>query len=239
MSRSFVLAIAALLTAAPATAQHRLAPPAAEVEILADYEASVREVLREAFSPEVKARAVVYPSSQAEFAVGLRHSAQGDEIFFIRPSRQVWTYTLVALMRQGHAGSMSMDGSDRTDEEIARLTDGLPERPADLSLERCAAPVDEDAANALILAWRTMLEDIGPPQEPGLDGVSYEFSMPAGDRSLAGETWSPRRGSRTEKLTRIAEQMRIYCESRHPEVLREMLSLARTIAGSATQRGRR
>lgn len=236
MSRHVLLPLAVALASVPAPAQHRLAPETTQQDFVADYEADVRSVLREAFGPEVKARALVYPSFQPEFAVGLRQTAQQHEIFFIRPSRMVWTYTLVELMRRGRAGTMTFDGRDATAAEIARLTEGLPERPSDLPVERCATPVDEALAGALILAWRTMLEDIGPRRQAGLDGVTYEFSMTSGNRSLAGEIWSPERGTRSERLVRIANLMRSYCEAPRPRAAREMLSLARELVARARAR---
>lgn len=200
---------------------------------LSKYEATVRLVLKEAFRPEVTARAIVYPSFSVEYAVGLRRVAAGWEIFGLHPtSHSVWSYTVLELMRQGRMGSMTMDGKDRTGEAMRDLQKGLPADPMDLPLSRCTLSVDGEVAAAVEAAWRTMLEDVraNPAAEAGADGTSYHFSMDSGARTLAGQIWSPQRGTRPAKLTGLAETMMEQCEKPTPGGGALILGLARGLA---------
>jgi hypothetical protein len=102
-------------------AQDRLVAETETDGPLGHYQATLRQVLDEAYAPEVRLRAVVQPSWALEYAVGIRRSPNGHEVFMVEPSRQVWTYTSIELLRSGRAGVMTLDGGDATGEEIARL----------------------------------------------------------------------------------------------------------------------
>jgi hypothetical protein len=136
----------------------RLAPVETLPGPLAAYEADLRRVFREAFGPDVRLRALVRPSFETEYVVGLRREGAGYEIFAPRPSRQqVWFYQLVKLYRSGRAGVMHVDITDSksvprddTGDEIAKLEKDLPPDPADLPMARCAAPVDDGLAADVI-----------------------------------------------------------------------------------------
>ena len=101
---------------------------------------------------------------------------------------------------------------------------------------RLRVPVFALAA-ALLAAWRRMLEEVRPGDAPeaGADGDHYRFSMEADGRALRGETLSPRGGTRAEKLARLVEAMRGYCETPQAGRLQELMSLARAL-GAPTRR---
>jgi hypothetical protein len=241
---AFALAVAGPVEnrrATPPVLQHLVPEEAADsprTDPLAKYRATVHSVLKEAFAPEVAARAIVYPSFSVEYAVGLRRGPGGWEIFALHPTtHSVWTYTALELMRQGRMGSMTMDGRDRTGEEMAELRKGLPANPADLPLSRCSVPLGADAADAVAAAWRTMLEEVkaDPAGEPGLDGTDFHFSMESGGRTLAGRTWSPRSRSRPAKLTALAAAMQEICERHDATGSGRILALAREVAPAASR----
>jgi hypothetical protein len=123
---------------------------------------------------------------------------------------------------------------DDTPAEIARLEEGLPADPVDLPLERCSASVDDRLAESLTGAWRLMLEAVRPDETlmPGLDGTTYIFSMESDGRALAGETWTPREGTRPARLARLAEAMREYCERPATGRLTEISELAHSLSGA-------
>ncbi len=237
-----IVAVAACLSAG-ATAQERLAPVRAPYDsISTNYEADVRRVLGDAFGPGVRLRAIVRPSFQVEYAVGLRQVGRRYEIFSLQPARSVWEYQLIAMYRSGQAGVSLVEDlddpdaeiRDGTEDEIRRLQVGLPANPADLPLSRCAVAVDGRVAAALLIAWRRMLEEVPPPDEAievGADGVTYQFSMELAGRALSGTTWSPRRGTRPARLARLAEAMREHCETQQAGRLRELTRLARQLGG--------
>lgn len=236
-----IVAVAACLSAG-ATAQERLAPVRAPNDsISTNYEADVRRVLGDAFGPGVRLRAIVQPSFQVEYAVGLRQNGGRYEIFSLQPSRSVWEYQQLAMYRAGQAGVSLVENlgdpdaeiRDGTADEIRRLQDGLPADPRDLPLSRCAVAVDGATAAALQAAWRRMLEEVRPGEalESGADGTSYKFSMELGGRALGGEAWSPRDRTRPAKLARLAEAMREHCETQQAGRLRELTRLARQLGG--------
>ncbi|MEA3065518.1 MAG: hypothetical protein QOJ27_1970 [Sphingomonadales bacterium] len=261
------LAILLALASAPAagaefraqsmSAHSRLAPIREPSGVLADYEADVRRVFREGFAAGVMLRAIVRPSFSEEYAVGLRRTQKGYEIFALQPSRQIWAYQAIRLYKRGRAGVIILDDPgpggksgkraellgdpgaalrDGTAEEVARLEKDLPADPGDLPLERCAAAVDDGAAAALTAAWRRMLDAVRPDEDlmPGLDGTSFHFSMEADGRRLAGEAWSPQEGTRPARLARLAEAMRDYCGTREGERLAEIRALAESLGRAET-----
>lgn len=223
-------------------AHSRLAPVEAAPGPLAAYEADLRRVFRDAFSPDVRLRALVRPSFETEYAVGLRGAKGGYEIFALRPSRQqVWFYQLIKLYRSGRAGVMHVDimdpksvPRDESGEELARLEKDLPPDPGDLPLARCATPIDDGLAANLIGAWRSMLEAVQPDEElmPGVDGTTYVFSMESDGRALAGETWTPQEGTPPAKLAHLAETMLGYCQAKEPKLLGEIRALGRELAAA-------
>jgi hypothetical protein len=126
---------------------------------------------------------------------------------------------------------------DVTGEKIAQMREGLPENPADLPVTRCAVPVDESVAATLMRGWRKMLADVGPDSwEAGLDGTSYTFAMVEDGRTLEGETWTPRRGSRPARLAALAETMLEHCQAPEPARLARIETLARKLAGRSARR---
>jgi hypothetical protein len=129
-------AFATLLSLAlvsPAAAQKRLTPVEPPPPPLAAHEARLRLVLKEAYAADAVLRAVVKPAFQVEYAVGLRRGSADFEIFALRPSRQVWTYEAIEMMRDGRMGTMQIDGLL----DDAPPTTAAEERPA--AAEKAAA----------------------------------------------------------------------------------------------------
>lgn len=197
----------------PAVAQDRPEPVAQSLNsILSGYDTNVHTVFREAYAPDVEVRAVVRPSFQPEYAVGLRRGAHGHEVFLIRPSSQIWGYTSAEMMEQGHVVVVS-ENRVETAQETERTRRSLPPSVSDMPIARCSVAVDEETAAALIRAWRRMLEPPGlGPREFGFDGVTYRFSMEIGGRQLEGEVWdgSPSQLSQPQ----LADAMADYCTTR-------------------------
>lgn len=230
-----------MVVATPAAPQQRLVPEEKTIPILEKYEERVRQVLKEAFGPEVKLRAIVHPAFAPEFAVGVRQRGDRHYVFAIQPSQSVWTYTWLEVMREGRAGVMSLDGRDQTPSEIQRLTAALPADPSDLPLSRCEAPVDVELAASIMSAWKNMLEEVRPGEEQptGTDGVTYHFSMESDGRPLAGQIWSPDRDTRTARLAKMADTMRSYCQKPAPKHTRRITTLTQELARAERGNGPR
>lgn len=80
-SSGLALAATALSTA-PVLALDHLVPEQGGFE---SYRATERAVMKAAFDPSVRIRAVAEPSFRPEFAVGVREQAGGFKIFFLQP----------------------------------------------------------------------------------------------------------------------------------------------------------
>jgi hypothetical protein len=245
VSLRVLIAATALICAAAALGQSHLVPEEKNDGPLAAYEADLATVLREAFTPSVVARALVLPSFEPEYAVGLRKNADGYELFSVTPaSTRISTYMMRDLIRQGHAGSFALnmdtgEMKDRAAEEFEELGRGLPADPADLPLSQCAVKLDAAIAVELLGAWKTMLEEVRPVGGPqgGIDGVTYRFFLNRDGGALTGETWSPRKNSRPATLARIAETMRDYCRTQDRRLVPLMLTLARKLRPRPRQSG--
>ncbi len=238
--RSLLALTLAAFAASGAPAQQRLVPPEPVDGVLAEHQARLRTVLKDAYGPDILLRAIVQPSFQLEYAVALRRQGAGFEIVTLQPARHIWAYSAIAILKSGHGGSFRTTGDDftgelvdTTAESIADLEKDLPANPADLRVSRCAVPVDAAASAALIRAWRRMLLEVRPPKQPqgGTDGTTYSFSMEEGGRTLTGETWSPRRRTRPARFAAIAAAMFAYCRTRQPKDLQQIVADALMLAG--------
>ena len=213
-----------------AIAQDRLAPADKQEHGLETYRELVRRVLGEAFAPDVKARVIVEPSFQPELAIGLRQRGASFELFSIRPTKHIWNFQLLDMMKTGKIQTLG-PSSRNQEAEIKKLEAGLPNNPEQIPLKRCKVSVEQSIAKTILSAWSHMLQNIAPDDEApfGLDGESYYFSMPVSDRELMGQTWSPRQGSRADKFVRMSFAMRDFCQSQRDSDLQTISSLAKQI----------
>lgn len=220
-------------SAGSAAAQDRLRPEASDLpEVSIQYRANIRSAFHEAFAEDVQARMLLLPSFAVEEAIGLRKRNGTYELFGLTATQQIWGYSTLAMLRSGEEGMMSDDGKDLGAEEAVRIEKSLPAKPEDLPLQRCAVPLDPAPAEAILRAWRTMLDEVRPTDGPelGLDGESYTFSMPGPGGERSGEAWSPRKGSRVYRLTELAAAMRSYCRAPESRGLRTLVALAGKVA---------
>jgi hypothetical protein len=247
LSRLFLpwfAAAVALALGSGVPAQERLAPVREpDPGPLAKYETDLQRVFTEAFGEDVALRAIVRPSFNVEYAVGIRRGGDGYEIFSLTPSVQIWSFQARAMMRSGEMGVIVMDAAadgdpvsgiprDGSGQAIARLDAQLPDDPAQVSLTRCSVAIDAEVATVLADAWQRMLEAVRPDDEPalGLDGTTYQFSMEVEGRRLRGQAWSPEPATASGRLTAIAESMRDYCAARREDTLRRFLESARNLS---------
>lgn len=211
------LALAATaLPAAPGLASDHLVPEHAGLE---SYRATEQAVLKAAFDPSVRVRAVAEPSFSLEFAVGVREQTDGFKIFFLQPSRQLWNYTTLQMMKDGRIRVYKPDGSPGTQEAIERQKARLPADPKMLPMSRCEASVSPALARELIEDWRLMLERVAPKDDNVtiMDGETIRFAM--GDGGATGETQSPDAASQPGMLVAVVYAMRDYCRTPTPDGL--------------------
>jgi hypothetical protein len=213
------LLIPALVAAAatPALAQDRLAAVGlGDTAGVDTYEANIHGLFKDAYAPEVRLRAVVEPSFSPEYVVGLRQRAGAYSLFALQPAKQIWGYSVLALMKKGEITVQNPDGSPGTAQAIRRIEEGLPPRPGAVALTRCEAPIEPALAQRLIDIWSRMLAKVRPGEklQTGFDGEITEFSMTNESGPRVGFTWSPRAASESGLLAATAYAMKAYCGSR-------------------------
>jgi hypothetical protein len=213
-------------------AQDRLRPVTHGDEISDRYQADIRSAFREAFAGDVRARVVFLPSFALEEAIGLRERNGTYELFALAATQQIWGYSTARMLRSGEEGLTDDDGKNLGPAEAARIDANLPPKPEDLPLQRCAVALDAAPAEAILGAWRVMLDQVQPTDGPelGLDGNTYIFAMPAPGGERSGEAWSPRKGSHVYRLTELATAMRSYCRAPEARGLRTLIALAGRVA---------
>lgn len=224
---------AALACAAAVTSARAEGP-----DELATYHASVRQVLKEAFSKDVRARVIVEPSFSSEYAVGLRAQGQGYAIFSLEAASQMWGYSVARLMRQGQITAFSRDGKPQTAEIIRRIEAGLPPDPRMVQKIRCEAPVEPALGERVLRLWRRALEDDARwANHPGLDGETYDFWADTLTASPSRLIWSPRLDTVPGGLVTLSAALKHHCRTRSPESLQELRqaadSLERDLASAA------
>src|ERR1700679_1310489 len=122
------LAATVLLAAAQVSGSDHLNPAAPDT---GGYQGNVHLVLKDAFQPSVEVRAFAEPSFRPEFAVGVNAAGGRYAIFFLQPSRQIWGYTVLKLMKQGQIRS------DKAADDIKRLETKLSADPKTLPVQKC------------------------------------------------------------------------------------------------------
>jgi hypothetical protein len=224
------LLVAALALAASAGAQPRLVAPERPIQPLEAHEARLRLVFREAFAPGVRLRALVTPSFETEYVVAIRAGREGDEILALRPAQPIFAYSWLEMLRSGKAGVIAPGGGG-TRGEIERLQSTLPRDPAELPLARCVVPIEPALAALIAEAWGKLLRAIraGETQPTGLDGTGWRFELEAAGGTLAGATWSPKRGTPPARLARLAEAMREHCEAPGAAGAARLIETARAV----------
>jgi len=130
------IAIGCILAAlsVSSVAQNRLAPVETKKESLEAYQDQVRLVLRDAWSPDVKARLIVQPSFQPETAIGLRENGKSLELFVIQPTQHIWRYQLLDMMKNGQIQTLGPSGQSQQEAEIKKLEASLPKRVEQIPL---------------------------------------------------------------------------------------------------------
>lgn len=221
--RFFLVAIFLYGLAAPVSADDRLQPEAAD---FADYHATEMRVFREAYAGDVVARVVVEPSFQHEYAIALALDGGAYRLFVLEPSEQIWSYTVLKMMKDGSITTGDDKGKATTADEIKKLEDSLPAHPELLKLTRCEIAIPPDVAARVIAAWKLMLTTTVATTSSGLDGEFYHFALRDKDNTLAGVTWSPVAASNPGRLVDMAFALRDACKTHGVRSLSAISQLA-------------
>ncbi|HEV2653240.1 MAG TPA: hypothetical protein VGU69_18395 [Rhizomicrobium sp.] len=193
-------AAAAVLLATPAFGGDTLEPAHGTVE---GYEPAVTGVLKAAFGPEVVVRAIVEPSFEPEYAVGIEKHGDEYRIFGLTASEQVWT----------------------------ALNDQKP--VAGINANDCRLPITADLATDILGVWKGMLLRVHTQVDSeGVDGAIYFFSMMIDGQPHIGQTWSPLPSSPPGKLVSLANAMRDVCRWNRPHALDRVTAITADLKAS-------
>lgn len=220
-----LLLLAGFLLGATAVAGEHLVPERSVfadrflLEFHLEYDTMVVSALEQAFTRDVRVRAIVQPSFEPEYAVGIKERENGYRVFCLRPEIRLWDYVELKMMKAGivRVGSISdPDGVRETQKEIEKLEASLPANFRDVKIKSGDVEIAPDLARVLVAIWETMLRETRydpPPRVVYTDGVSYHFSMRSDNQDLAGLVQIPPLASTTGLLVNVVETMRLVCDS--------------------------
>jgi hypothetical protein len=200
-------AIFSLAQAAPTWAQDHLLPDPGVFGETDAFLVQVRLVFAQAFEEGVLLRAVVIPSFEKEYAVGLRETAKGCEVFLLTPSTQIWNTELIRDYERGELRCY-VNGKPlplKDDKNYQRLKANNPSDYKDIRVTRQSRPVPKDLADNLRHLWNERLLEVEDSDElDGQDGETYYFSLSdAGSVPVSGHIWSPKPDSKVGRLVAV------------------------------------
>lgn len=222
------IVLAALICATAATAGDHLEPEdsvyAGQLSLEPGYDQALVAAFHGAFERDVQARAIVLPSFQTEYAVGIKQDGRAYRIFYQEMSQQLWQYSVLGMMKRGEITSADPDGKSTTAEDIVELEKSLPPSPKDVKDVRCEYPIEAAFAARIIDAWQQMLRSTRYSKDPvmGLDGTIYHFFAKSGVQSMAGQTWSPDPATAPGMMVAIADAMKALCTAKDAASLRAL-----------------
>jgi hypothetical protein len=183
------------------------------------YLLKMRHIFAQAFDGGVILRALVLPSFENEYVVGLQDIRGGVEAFVLEPSFNIWHTQLVEDF-EDEIKELTRAGEAIPPETTAQLKKLKGETPADyrtIKATRHACALPREVSEEIRGVWKKMLLDVRHPKEPrdGLDGITYHFSaFFVGWGELSGEAWSPDAESKTGRLVSLAEALGDYARGK-------------------------
>lgn len=213
--------LTALLAFAPAaSAQDRLVPDADVLTHPDPYLLKVRDVFERAFDEGVTSRAIVLPSFEVEYAVGLRKTKEGVEAFVLKASSSIWDVQLLKEYEEGRLYQLTRDGKKVPFEKslvYQKLKKSTPSDHRKIKTELRTRSIPRDLAAKIDALWRDMLLSVAHPAQPadGVDGVTYHFSAWVSERgTLSGHVWSPEPDTNTGRLVALTETLAEYASGK-------------------------
>jgi hypothetical protein len=201
-------------------AQDHLVPKANAFVQPDPYLLKVRHIFAQALEEGVILSALVLPSFQDEYAVGLRVEGEAVEAFVLEPSSRIWDTELVRLFENGEIRQYDLEGKKVPPEKSMTLKKLKARTPADyrnIKATRRARPIPGELAVEIRAIWTTTLLDARRPAESSevVDGVTYHFSAwLQRRREISRRVHSPDPESRTGRLTSLADAMRDYARGK-------------------------
>lgn len=217
LQRLLYVALATCSLIAPSNRTHAndyLEPAGSPAETPEPYDQILRDIFRDAFTPDARATVIVVPSFSPERMTAIIQRGSRYEVISATPTVHLWAFETLRMMESGQIKRIDPGGEDEQAKEIDALRSRLPASPRDVPLKRCNRPISRPAATATIEAWDIMLTDLRPSDEIILDGVRFEFSLPQSGKQ--GKANTPVIG-RARKLADLAGILEDYCHGRRSE----------------------
>jgi hypothetical protein len=153
IATSAIAAEVAVPTVQPVVAEDHLNPEdsiySGIVSVAPGYDRALFASFEDAFREDVVVRAIVEPSFQTEFAVGLKKTGEAYRVFYQEVSEQLWQYSVLDMMKKGEISS-SQNGKSTTADEIAKLEKSLPADPKDVKVNRCERGIDPSVGSEIV-----------------------------------------------------------------------------------------
>ena len=231
------LIILMLFLGGAAAAQDHLEPEdsvyqgrAFQDDMLIGYDIDVVRKFEEFFAGGFGVRAIILPSFETEYGVGVTYDKDDPILVGLRADAKLWYYS---ILREYDSQTRPKNGryEEKKKEDMRELRASLPPRIEDVKLKRCEMPLSAESHAILTNLWRTMLYGVRypPTHRFGLDGISYHYSGAFDRQTLAGQTWSPKKGTRLDRFTRMTEQLYAACSANDAAALSDAISIARSI----------
>jgi hypothetical protein len=200
--------------AGAAGAQDHLTPDTSAFADPDRYLLKIRHIFAPAFEGDIKVRALVLPSFEKEYLVGLQVGDAGAQVFVLEASSSIWDTELLEMYKSGEIGlATTLDGKEiplEQDEEYKSLKKRTPADYRLIKAVRRAQPIPKDVADGVEALWEAMLLNVRHSKNPhdGLDGTTYHFSAwIEGRGDLSGHVWTPEPESKTGQLAGLARAM--------------------------------
>ncbi len=216
----FLLIAVALLTSPYAYGQDHLEPEdsvyqgrATQDDILSGYHRDVVKKFGGLYNGGFSARAIVLPSFETEYAIGISSEGESPKIVGLRAETQLWLYSILKTYESGERRNKDRQGNDTTKQLEEELRSSIPPTIDEVALTHCENPITEGDRALFVSLWREMLYDTRYPEKGrfGFDGVSYHFSGDFDQQTLAGQVRRPSDGSTTRRLTETSERVIEAC----------------------------
>jgi hypothetical protein len=216
MKTRTILLVQFLSLVQAASAQEHLIPDSSLLAEPDDFLINLSRVFVQAFDHRVSLRAVVIPSFEKEYAVGIQETKKGEaEVFVLSPSSQIWDTKILKEYEEGKVRSY-VNGKPvaiQDDENYQKLKKTTPDDYRKIKVTRRARPIPKDLANRVTALWHERLLEVRHPADLdlGTDGDTYYFSAwVQGRGQLSGHIWSPDPDSRTGRLAAVVASLSDY-----------------------------
>jgi hypothetical protein len=233
MKTRTILLVQFLSLVQAASAQEHLIPDSSVLVEPDGYLLKVSRVFTQAFEDRVSLRAIVFPSFEKEYAVGIQETRKGEtEVFVLSPSSQISDTEILKEYEEGKVRSY-VNGKPvalQDDQNYQQLKKTTPDDYRKIKVTRRARPIPKDLADRVTALWHERLLEVRHPADLdlGTDGETYYLSAwVQGRGQLSGHIWSPDPDLRTGRLAAVVTSLSDYSKGKaDPTRLTEVVSKA-------------